>query len=77
MYRWGLSMKHEHLCGAEILVLLESAGAASGPDGSAFRMVFRDQDLQELQRCPDCAQSLAQAWQEKELRCVDEIADLA
>ena len=70
-------MRHEHLCGAEILVLLESAGAASGQDGSAFRMVFRNRDLQEVQHCPDCAQLLAQAWQEKELRCIDRIADPA
>ena len=70
-------MRHEHLCGAEIFVLLESAGAASGQDGSAFRMVFRNRDLREVQCCPDCARLLAQAWQEKELRCVEEIADLA
>jgi len=57
-------------------VLDECIGAGGGADGSGFRKVFRDSAYREVEHCPGCGQLLVQAWQKKELRCIDECVDL-
>lgn len=69
------AVKHEHRCGAEVYVLSERI--AFGGAESGVRQVFRDSRYQEVQFCPGCGVTLAQAFLDKELRCIDENMDYA
>ncbi len=70
-------MRHEHRCGTEVDVSSERIAFGDGSATGSFRQVFRDSRYQEVQFCPGCGVPLAQALQDKELRCIDENMDYA